>query len=400
VVNGSNPYGTLQSTATTTAIRCFGDYSSVTVTGTGGTAPLSTVGTYNLYAGKGSLKVDFPSAVDNYTSIYSGMGAVSSSKYYVLRFTTLGTTEQGLLRVYIGDMTSILTNEPSASFGTSRVDHQFIFSPTANSSAAHVEIEVNQNSGTTYIDNIAVFECTATGTLIGANLISGGQFESGIDNFTVWSPNQNHVASWDQTAKINGTHYITTYDAVGLTSTTIITLSQPAQLVALSEALPISTPGGFTTIGVNAVGGTAPYTGTGWFYVNAGTYTYTVTDANGCSASTTYTTTQSGARIASGTTSVGTTAVASAQPLSSTTLSVTTFPNPTTSEFGLLVQGGTNEPVEITVTSSDGKVLLKRKGTSNQKYHFGNDYLPGMYFIQVIQGKTSKTLKAIKTRSF
>jgi hypothetical protein len=34
-------------------------------------------------------------------------------------------------------------------------------------------------------------------------------------------------------------------------------------------------------------GGKAPYTGTGTFNVTAGTYTYTVTDANGCSATTT-----------------------------------------------------------------------------------------------------------------
>ncbi|WP_394767798.1 right-handed parallel beta-helix repeat-containing protein [Ferruginibacter sp.] len=398
VVNGGSPYGTLQTTATASAIRCFGDASSVTITGTGGTAPLSTVGTYNLYAGTGTLKVDFPAAVDNYTSIYTSIGAVSSSKYYVLYFSTLGTTQQGLLRVYIGGSNKILSNEPSASFGKSRVDQQFIFTLSDNSPTANVEIELNQNSGTTYIDNIAVFECTATGTLIGANLINGGQFESGIDNFTVWSPNQNHLASWDQTAKISNIHYVTTYDAASLTSTTVIALNQPTKLQALSHALPIGSAGGFTTIGVDGIGGTAPYTGTGWFYVSAGNYTYVITDANGCSASTTYTTIQADARIA-----VGLTAAASVTliqpPSTSTTLSVTTFPNPATSEFGLLVQGGTNEPVEITITSSDGKVLLKRKGTSNQKYHFGNDYLPGMYFIQVIQGRNIKTLKAIKTRS-
>jgi hypothetical protein len=40
--------------------------------------------------------------------------------------------------------------------------------------------------------------------------------------------------------------------------------------------------GGTTTVTVSATGGTAPYTGTGTFTVGAGTYEYTVTDANGC----------------------------------------------------------------------------------------------------------------------
>ncbi|MBL0102325.1 MAG: T9SS type A sorting domain-containing protein [Bacteroidetes bacterium] len=41
------------------------------------------------------------------------------------------------------------------------------------------------------------------------------------------------------------------------------------------------------TVTVSASGGTAPYTGTGVFNVGAGTYTYTVTDANGCTGSVT-----------------------------------------------------------------------------------------------------------------
>jgi uncharacterized membrane protein YedE/YeeE len=44
--------------------------------------------------------------------------------------------------------------------------------------------------------------------------------------------------------------------------------------------------GGTADVTVSATGGTAPYTGTGVFNVGAGTYTYTVTDANGCTATT------------------------------------------------------------------------------------------------------------------
>ena len=47
--------------------------------------------------------------------------------------------------------------------------------------------------------------------------------------------------------------------------------------------------GGTVDMGVTAFGGTPPYTGTGVFNVGAGTYTYTVTDANGCTSSGTLT---------------------------------------------------------------------------------------------------------------
>ncbi len=395
----------LTSTASATPIRCFGDYSSITVNGIGGTTPYSTVGTFQGSAGVGSLKISFPTGIkDNYSSLYSPVGSLNSSKYYVVRFTTLSTTQQGFLRVYLGNALAPynrLGNQlPSASFGTTRLDHQFIFSIPTSVANANFVIEVDQNSGTTYIDNVAFFESSATGDLIGSNRLTNGQFESNIDNIKVWSPNQNEVVSWDKTAKISNTYYYTVYDATGLTSTSIINLTQPELLQAFSSAAPISSAGGFTTIGVNATGGTAPYIGTGYFYVNAGTYTYTVTDANGCTASTTYTAGQAGARIASSPTSTTLNSQLSPTVSSTSTLSVTTFPNPTTSEFGLMVQGGSNEPLEITVSSSDGKVLLKRKGASNQTYHFGNDFLSGMYFIQVIQGKIAKTVKAIKIKSY
>ena len=56
-----------------------------------------------------------------------------------------------------------------------------------------------------------------------------------------------------------------------------------------------------STVTVSATGGTPPYTGTGIFTgLAAGTYSYTVTDANGCSATTTVTVTEpSGSNCAS-----------------------------------------------------------------------------------------------------
>jgi hypothetical protein len=55
-------------------------------------------------------------------------------------------------------------------------------------------------------------------------------------------------------------------------------------LTVAAEAGTISCNGGTTTITVSATGGTAPYNGTGTYTVRAGAYSYTITDANGCTA--------------------------------------------------------------------------------------------------------------------
>src|SRR5205823_883623 len=54
-----------------------------------------------------------------------------------------------------------------------------------------------------------------------------------------------------------------------------------------SSNTPILCNGGNSTVTVSAEGGTGPYNGTGTFSHGAGTYSYTVTDANSCTATTT-----------------------------------------------------------------------------------------------------------------
>ncbi len=83
-----------------------------------------------------------------------------------------------------------------------------------------------------------------------------------------------------------GDYSYTVTDANGCSATTSGSVSEPSQLVASSSAGSIACYGGTTTVTVSASGGTAPYSGTGEFTVSAGDYSYTVTDANGCSSTT------------------------------------------------------------------------------------------------------------------
>jgi hypothetical protein len=89
-----------------------------------------------------------------------------------------------------------------------------------------------------------------------------------------------------------GTHSYTVTDANGCTATTSITVTQPTTLTAGSTATSILCNGGTATVTVTSAGGTGPYTGTGNFTVSAGTHSYTVTDANGCTATTSIIVTQ------------------------------------------------------------------------------------------------------------
>lgn len=118
--------------------------------------------------GSGSLKVSFKTASsspkDN-VLLYAPIGPVSSEKNYILRFSTLGTTERGIVSVSLGKTDSPKKNLSPIQlkpFGTSRKDHEFLIkAPTSDENASWV-IGIFQGSGTTYIDNVEVYEASAS----------------------------------------------------------------------------------------------------------------------------------------------------------------------------------------------------------------------------------------------
>jgi len=94
---------------------------------------------------------------------------------------------------------------------------------------------------------------------------------------------------------------------------------------------------------VSASGGTAPYTGTGTFTRSAGTYSFTVTDANSCTATTTGNITQPSAISASETTSP-------ASCNGGSTGSVTVTVSGGTSPYSVTVNGVTHTGVTSSTT--------------------------------------------------
>lgn len=101
------------------------------------------------------------------------------------------------------------------------------------------------------------------------------------------------VITQNRTALSAGTYTVTVTDSKGCQRTATTSITQPLQLISNSVPSPLACTGGPTgSVMTNVIGGIGPY-----FYnwgggittpnrvnVNAGTYTVTVTDANGCTA--------------------------------------------------------------------------------------------------------------------
>lgn len=395
--------GTLKAAAVATPVNCYGGNTTVNVSATGGTAPYTGTGTFTANAGKGSYKLSFnTSRAGVYTLLYYTIGSISASKNYVLRFTTTGTTENGSLRAAIRQTFtpwSTVVTRQLATFGTARKEHEFIFKAPPAQTAASLLIEVAQNSGTTYIDNISFFECDTTGAILSNNLYTEGQFETGISRLYSYSDNNNHTGEWDTTGKVTNVNYYRVTDAAGAVSIVPVTIAQPAAPLTVT-AIPgsITVLNGTTSVLVSATGGTAPYTGAGTFSsVAAGTYTYTVTDALGCSASQTV----SVLPFVSGRPSAGTTARVAASASSPTLLSSTVllnaYPNPFNSQLTLQLRGGTNGKVTISVFGMDNRLVYQTTGSSNTNYTLGSNLLSGVYLVKVQQGTTIQTIRIIKS---
>lgn len=85
-----------------------------------------------------------------------------------------------------------------------------------------------------------------------------------------------------------GNHQVSLSDNANNPVSVSFSIAEPSLLSIVASATPI-TCNGQSTISISASGGKSPYTGTGNFKVSSGTYTYMVTDANGCTASATIT---------------------------------------------------------------------------------------------------------------
>ncbi|MBK7374101.1 MAG: HYR domain-containing protein [Chitinophagaceae bacterium] len=77
-------------------------------------------------------------------------------------------------------------------------------------------------------------------------------------------------------------------------------------------------------------------------------------------------------------------------------LSVTAWPNPTSSYFNLKVKSRSQEAVEIRMIDMTGKLVQVRKGIAGETYLFGSNAVSGMYILEASQGGKTVRTKVVK----
>ncbi|SDT10205.1 SprB repeat-containing protein [Winogradskyella sediminis] len=168
--------------------------------------------------------------------------------------------------------------------------------------AGTYNVTVTDANGCTATISVTVTQPAAISTSGVATHVNCNGGSNGTVDLTVTGGTAPYTYAWSNTATTEdmvglmaGTYNVTVTDANGCTATTSVTVSQPAAISASGVATHVSCNGGSNgTVDLTVVGGTAPYT---YAWSNtattedmvgliSGTYSVTVTDANGCTATT------------------------------------------------------------------------------------------------------------------
>jgi hypothetical protein len=268
----------LQANSVAGTILCNGGATTVTVSATGGTGTLTGEGTFSVTA-------------NSYTYTVTDANTCTAT-------TTITISDPPLLQASatagaISCNGGVTTVTVAATGGTPNLSGTGIFVVTANS-YTYTVTDGNSCAATTTIT-------VGEPTLLQASSTSGTiACNGGTTTVTVSATGGTGTLTGTGTFTTTANSYTyTVTDANQCVATTTINIGQPTLLQASATAGAISCNGGVTTVTVSATGGTTNYTGTGTFTTTAGTYTYNVSDANSCAATTTLTIIQPNVLMAS-----------------------------------------------------------------------------------------------------
>lgn len=76
--------------------------------------------------------------------------------------------------------------------------------------------------------------------------------------------------------------------------------------------------------------------------------------------------------------------------------SITVYPNPSNHGFTLSVRSEATEDILVRVYDAVGQLMDQFKGPANGQYAFGERYKAGMYMVEVQQGKSRTVVKVVK----
>jgi hypothetical protein len=75
---------------------------------------------------------------------------------------------------------------------------------------------------------------------------------------------------------------------------------------------------------------------------------------------------------------------------------ITAFPNPTTTEFTLVITGNGNEKVVVNVSDYLGRKVYRSTYNNKKQITFGKEFKTGIYTVEVIQGNQKQNIMVIK----
>jgi hypothetical protein len=273
-------------TVTTGTIVAYGGSTTATVTATGGTPGY----TYSYDNGTYQSSNSFSNVIAGTHTIKAkdSRGCITTKTFSVTQPAQIppvvAAATAGTINCYGESATVTVTatggQAPYTGTGTyTKAAGTYTFTVTdALGNTDDVTITVAQPAAITVTvstGSIAVNGGTTTATVTATG--GTGAYTYSYDNGT-------YQSSGSFSNVTAGTHNIRVKDAKGCIGVKSFTVTQPAAapaLVAAATATAINCNGGSSTVTVTATGGTAPYTGTGTFSKAAGTYTFTVKDANG-----------------------------------------------------------------------------------------------------------------------
>lgn len=210
------------------------------------------------------------------------------------------------------------------------------------------------------------------------------------------------------TVSTAGKYTVTVTNASGCTSTCSVKIKVIAAplIVVTSQTNTTQCNNNNGSVTVTGSGGTAPYkysmntvsgfkTSGTFTGLAAGNYTVYVKDANKCTGFVSLTISAPAGCKAIAVISGESTSAATGNNLSYN-LDTKVLPNPSSTEFTLLLKSDRQETVQIRVLDMYGKTVHSTKGSVNEAYHFGSRFAAGLYIVQIVQNDIIKTIKIVK----
>lgn len=291
----------------TASVLCNGQSTgSLTAAPTGGTSPF----TYAWAPSGGNLATASGLSAGTYTVTITDAGANTATQTFTITEpTAIAATASGTNNICfggaIGSATATVSGgSPGYTYLWSNGGTTATINNLVSGAYTYTVTDVN---GCTATQSVAVTEPTAlAATTMQTNISCNGgnngdamvMVSGGTPSYAYsWAPSGGTAATASGLGI--GTYTCTVTDANGCTMTESFTITEPTAVVASSSSTSILCNGQTADITITGSGGTGAYTGEGTFNVVAGTYTYTVTDANGCTGSTTVTITEPTAIAAS-----------------------------------------------------------------------------------------------------